>query len=140
MNKELSPPQAWQILQGNPDAVLLDVRSKMEYEYVGHPPGAVHVSLMEPPDWQVDAHFVARVREALAARAPEQGESAILRRPVLALCRSGKRSALAQELLLAAGFQEVSNISEGFEGDRDERSQRNHINGWRFHDLPWEQS
>lgn len=138
MHKELTPPQAWQVLQGDPAAVLLDVRSKMEYEYVGHPMGAKHVSLMEPPDWQVEQQFVARVNAALAAESAQHGEPS--QRPVLALCRSGKRSALAAELLLAAGFRTVSNIAEGFEGDRDEKGQRSHINGWRFHNLPWEQS
>ena len=138
IDSTLTPPQAWQILQDNPAAVLLDVRSRMEYEYVGHPLEALHVPLMGPPDWQVDPDFAVRVREALQQSAGVQ--EAVARRPILTLCRSGKRSALAQELLLAAGFHEVSNVEEGFEGDRDEQAHRNCINGWRFHNLPWEQS
>ncbi len=130
--RELTPPQAWQMLQANPDAVLLDVRSSMEYQYVGHPPGAVHVPLMEPPAWQADPDFAEQVRERLGVTAEN--------RPVLALCRSGKRSEAAARVLLASGFREVYNIVEGFEGDLDEYHHRNSHNGWRFHGLPWEQS
>ena len=130
--RELTPPQAWQLLQSRPDAILLDVRSSMEYQYVGHPPGAVHVPLMEPPAWQADPGFVERVREILGAGTEN--------RPLLALCRSGKRSEAAAMALLANGFTEVYNIIEGFEGDLDEQRHRNSHNGWRFHGLPWEQS
>ena len=65
---------------------------------------------------------------------------AVKNRPILMLCRSGKRSQLGGELLSSAGFTEVYNIIEGFEGDKDEHGHRNCINGWRFHGLPWEQS
>jgi len=129
--QELTPPQAWQLLQSRDDAILLDVRSSMEYQYVGHPTGAVHVPLMEPPAWQADPAFVARVQEHI-------GEDA-RQRPILALCRSGKRSEAAARALLASGFTEVYNIVEGFEGDLDEQRHRNSQNGWRFHSLPWEQ-
>jgi rhodanese-related sulfurtransferase len=56
------------------------------------------------------------------------------------LCRSGARSALAAEMLIKEGYTNVYNILDGFEGDKDESGHRNTINGWRFHDLPWEQS
>ena len=51
---------------------------------------------------------------------------------VLLLCRSGKRSALAAEVATKAGFRQVFNVLEGFEGDLDARQQRGHGNGWRF--------
>jgi len=130
--KELIPPQAWQLLQSNPQAVLLDVRSSMEYQYVGHPVGALHVPLMEPPLWQAVPNFVAQVREQLSGT--------VETRPILVLCRSGKRSEDAARALLASGFHEVYNIIEGFEGDLDEHHHRNNSNGWRFRGLPWEQS
>ena len=60
-------------------------------------------------------------------------------RRLLLLCRSGKRSALAQEVALKAGFRAVSNISEGFEGELDAQHQRGRTDGWRFHGLPWAQ-
>jgi len=58
---------------------------------------------------------------------------------VLAICRSGKRSHVAAEHLREQGFREGYNVVEGFEGDLDTRRHRSTINGWRFHNLPWEQ-
>jgi rhodanese-related sulfurtransferase len=60
-------------------------------------------------------------------------------RPVVLLCRSGKRTVDAGNALEAAGFHEVVNVLHGFEGDLDERFQRGRLNGWRFDGLPWEQ-
>lgn len=130
--------QAWEILQRDSSAVLLDVRSSMEYEYVGHPCGAVHIPLMEPPDWQPIEDFADRLHGCLADESDTKG--APQTRPILAICRSGQRSRLAMHLLRQAGFQAVSNVLEGFEGDCDSAKHRNAVNGWRFHKLPWEQS
>jgi hypothetical protein len=49
----------------------------------------------------------------------------------------GKRSALAAEAAAKAGFTQVFNVLEGFEGEIDERQQRGGSDGWRFHGLPW---
>jgi len=57
----------------------------------------------------------------------------------LLLCRSGKRSAAAAEAATKAGFSNVFNISEGFEGDLDEQERRGAFNGWRHAGLPWVQ-
>ncbi len=137
MIKELSPVQAWDVLQSRADALLLDVRSSMEYEYVGHVPGSVFVALKEPPDWQQDAEFTGRVRKAIKERWPDQIPEDLT---ILALCRSGARSMMAAEELSKNGFKQVYNVAEGFEGDKDEQQQRGKKNGWRFHGLPWEQS
>ncbi len=134
---EVTPPEAWELIQTNPDAILLDVRTSMEYEYVGHPLNAVNIPWMESPDWQVDGGFVKKVRELLAHRPSEQAPE---QTPLLAICRSGKRSEAAARCLIEDGFAEVYNVSEGFEGDRDGQKHRSCINGWRFHNLPWEQS
>ena len=61
-------------------------------------------------------------------------------RPVVLICRSGRRSVEAGEHLESEGFQNVINVRYGFEGDRDEHMHRNVINGWRVDGLPWEQS
>ncbi len=136
--KEISPQQAWEILEDEPQAVLLDVRTSMEYEYVGHPAKALHIPWMDAPDWSIDAEFVNKVREALMKRTgSEQGLESIA---VLAICRSGKRSQAAVEELASQGFNNLYNIENGFEGDLDNNNHRNTINGWRFVDLPWEQS
>jgi len=134
--QDISPAEAWQMLQQE-RAVLLDVRTTMEYQYVGHPVGAVHVPWKEPPDWEVDPQFVAKARAALAEKA---GDLPVEEIPVLTICRSGKRSLAAAEALARQGFREVYNIGEGFEGDLDEKSHRSTVNGWRVNNLPWEQT
>ena len=136
MIKTITPPEAWDKLQNQSDTVLLDVRTTMEFQYIGHPIDAIHVPLMEAPAWQTDEEFSAKVKQALeniSSTAPEDLN-------ILAMCRSGKRSEAAAELLTTAGFNSVINIIEGFEGDRDDDKHRCTINGWKFHGLPWEQS
>ena len=132
MVAEVTPEQAWQILQDNPETILLDVRSKVEFDYVGHPIGAVNVPLQEPPHWQTDPAFAETVIEQLGEASKDV--------TVLTLCRSGKRSMLAATLLEEKGYKQTVNIAEGFEGDPDENRHRGNLNGWRFHKLPWEQT
>jgi rhodanese-related sulfurtransferase len=134
--KTISPTQAYEKLQENPRAVLIDVRSSMEYLFVGHPVGAVHVPWIDEPDWKVNPHFVTQVRQVMLGgiSSHEEGNA-----PVLLICRSGKRSLEAGELLLNEGLVDVYNIEEGFEGELDDHHHRSTQGGWRFHNLPWEQ-
>lgn len=138
MIKEIHPKQAYKLLSDTPRAVLVDVRSSMEYDYVGHPVNSVHVPIKEPPGWETDADFVENLKEKL--KRDRQHGLQLENIPLLLLCRSGKRSELGAGLLIEAGFNNVFNIVEGFEGDRDENGHRNTLNGWRFHQLPWQQS
>ncbi len=129
--KNFLPREAHAYLQAHPDALFVDVRMEIEYLYVGHPPGVVHVPWYEYPDMQpYPAAFVAQVeREAGGDKS----------RPVVLLCRSGKRTVDAGQVLEAAGFADVSHVVHGFEGELDEQFQRGRINGWRAEGLPWEQ-
>jgi rhodanese-related sulfurtransferase len=129
--KELTPLESWAQLQARPDTLFVDVRMEIEYLYVGHPPGVVHVAWYEYPTMATDRpEFVRRVRR-------EAGEH--LDRPVLLICRSGRRTVDAAATLEAAGFTDVAHVRHGFEGDFDEHFQRGRRNGWRFDGLPWEQ-
>ena len=130
MIENLNPQQAWELLQQNTKAVLVDVRSKIEHAFVGHPPGAVHIPWKEAPDWQVNPKFVAEVERVV----PDKNA------PVLLLCRSGQRSLDAASALEAAGFSLLVNIVDGFEGPLDQHKHRGNLGGWRFSGLPWEQS
>ena len=136
--KEISPQAAWEILRTKPGAVLIDVRSSMEFDYVGHPLGAVNIPWKEAPAWHVNPNFAGMVREMLMSAQEINTETESL--PVLLICRSGRRSHEAAEELMRHGFRSVYNVAEGFEGDRDGENHRSTINGWRFHNLPWEQS
>jgi len=138
MIKEIRPKEAYEILKQQKNAVLIDVRSSMEYEFVGHPLNAVPIPVKEWPDWTTEPNFVKKVRSALGLHLSENDER--LDVPLFMLCRSGARSAFAAEMLINDGFTNVYNVFEGFEGDKDEHGHRNTMNGWRFHHLPWEQS
>lgn len=134
----LSPQEAYQKIQEDPRAVMIDVRSGMEYLFIGHPAGAVHVPWIDEPDWVVNPHFVKQVRQVMLGGVSHSEEHA-KDAPVLLICRSGKRSREAGEALISAGFTEVYNILEGFEGELDDHHHRSTLGGWRFHGLPWEQ-
>jgi rhodanese-related sulfurtransferase len=138
MIEELTPPQAWAMLNENKDAVLLDVRSRVEHDYVGHPPGAVLVPWKDPPYQAPDPEFVVKAVKALQQSRP--GRDPAMDLTVLTLCRSGMRSRAAAEALQKSGFKRVYNVTEGFEGARDEEKHRGNLDGWRFHKLPWEQT
>jgi rhodanese-related sulfurtransferase len=133
----LSPEEALKLLQDDPRSVLIDVRSNMEYLFVGHAVGAIHVSWIDEPDWKINPHFVTEVRRLLLGGVCE-GESheGV---PVVLICRSGQRSLEAGRLLVREGFTNVYNIAGGFEGPLDEHHHRSTVSGWRQSGLPWEQ-
>ena len=132
---EITPLEAAERCRENSDAVIIDVRTRVEHEYVGHPLGALHVPWKEFPDWQENSAFCDEVTAVLGSK-----QNPDFDRPLLLLCRSGARSLAAAKKLSAYGYTNVTNIAEGFEGDKDEHNHRGNINGWRFHKLPWEQS
>ena len=130
MIENLSPRQAWDLLQQNTGAVLVDVRTKIEHAFVGHPMGAIHIAWKEAPDWQLNPAFVAEVEK----RVPTN------KAPDLLLCRSGQRSLEAATALEQAGFERLINIVDGFEGPLDQQQHRGQLGGWRYEGLPWAQS
>lgn len=125
---DVDPVQAWQRVRDG-QAVLVDVRTAEELHWVGRVPGGLHVEWAQGRDLTRNPRFV----EELAALVPRE-------KPVLFLCRSGVRSVHAARAATEAGFQSAWNIREGFEGPPDEQARRGRIAGWRFHDLPWQQS
>jgi rhodanese-related sulfurtransferase len=129
--RHLDPVAAHALLKENPKAVLIDCRTEIEHMYVGHPIGAEHVAWQEGPDWDIDPLFADKVRRMVGGD---------LDRPVLLICRSGHRSVYAGEALEAAGFRDVTNVLEGFEGPLDDDYHRGTLGGWRRRGLPWQQS
>jgi rhodanese-related sulfurtransferase len=126
--EHLEPKQAYELLHKKPDAVFIDCRSEMEFLFVGHPSGAIHVAWNDGPNWDVNPDFVAHVKKATSVN-----------RPVILICRSGNRSLDAGRALEEAGFTQVYNVLHGFEGELDENHHRGTKTGWRFDGLPWEQ-
>lgn len=131
----VSPLEAWKIRQDDPRALLIDVRSSMEYLFVGHPSGALHIPWIDEPEWTVNPNFVTEIRK-LALGGLNESERDV---PILLICRSGNRSLEAGKVLIDAGMENVYNIDEGFEGKLDENHHRSTLGGWRYHNLPWEQ-
>jgi len=121
------PKLAWDLVQAG-EAVLVDVRTTEERKFVGHVPGSLHVAWASGTAMTRNPRFV---RELEAKTSKET--------KVLLLCRSGKRSDLAAEAAAKAGFTNVFNVLEGFEGDIDEQRHRGALGGWRAHSLPWVQ-
>ena len=134
--KSLSPTEAWEICQKNSRALLVDVRSSMEHLFVGHPVGAVHVPWIDEPEWVVNPHFVTDIRKLILGGVVGDDDSSV---PIVLICRSGKRSKEAGQLLIDSGIHNVYNIDEGFEGELDDEHHRSTQGGWRYHNLPWQQ-
>ena len=124
----VSPQEAWALFSTG-RALLVDVRSREELTFVGQVPGSLQVP------WATGTSLTRNPRFAreLEAKVGDKHQR------VLLLCRSGKRSALALDVARKAGFTQISNVREGFEGELDARQQRGHGDGWRFHGLPWTQ-
>ncbi|TAG32995.1 MAG: rhodanese-like domain-containing protein [Polaromonas sp.] len=124
---DISAPLACQWWQAG-EAVLMDVRTDAEREWVGFIPGAVPLAWKQWPGMALNAGFEAGLREAVPL-----GKKAVL------LCRSGVRSVAAAKFATNLGL-EAYNILEGFEGDPNQQGQRGKKGGWRFYGLPWRQT
>jgi sulfur dioxygenase len=123
---DVSPQVAYDWWQRG-DAVLVDVRTDAEREWVGFIPGAVPLAWKQWPGMAVNTDF----GEAIKAKVPP-GKKALM------LCRSGVRSIAAAKCATQSGV-EAYNVVEGFEGDPDENGQRGRRGGWRMRGLPWRQ-
>lgn len=124
---DVSAQLAWQWVQAG-EAVLVDVRTDAEREWVGFVPGAVALAWKQWPGMAMNPGFDEGVRSAAA-----DGKKLVM------LCRSGVRSIAAAKRATELGF-EAYNILEGFEGDPDGDAHRGRKGGWRFHGLPWRQN
>ncbi|AGA34778.1 Rhodanese-related sulfurtransferase [Thioalkalivibrio nitratireducens DSM 14787] len=134
--KRITPHEAFERLQSRPRDLLVDIRSTMEYLFVGHPVGAVHIPWIDEPDWVENPQFVAQVRKLLLGGVGDESEDAPA---IYLICRSGKRSLVAGQALITAGIENVYSVDEGFEGPLDAEHHRSTVSGWRFRGLPWEQ-
>ncbi|WP_310626180.1 rhodanese-like domain-containing protein [Limnohabitans sp.] len=108
-------------------AVLVDVRTDAEREWVGFVPGAMAVAWKQWPGMAMNPSF----DEAIATAA--NGKKLVL------LCRSGVRSVAAAKRATELGL-EAYNILEGFEGDTNDLGHRGATGGWRMRGLPWRQN
>ncbi|MCX5513588.1 sulfurtransferase [Kaistia algarum] len=132
--------EAFEALSSEPQSVLIDVRTKAEWGYVGIPDLSSIGKEILLVEWQsfpamaVNEDFA----EVLSAELTRRGigrETALF-----FLCRSGVRSLAAANAMAAEGFDRCFNVAGGFEGPLDEDRHRGNADGWKAAGLPWVQS
>ncbi len=138
----LTPTDAYKAVQKEPSIVLIDVRDPVEISFVGHP---------EPMDSNIPLRTVTKKFNPKSGKYKMKANAgfvadvdALMKRlglsksdPIIVSCRSGPRSAVAARLLHAAGYSNVWNQIEGFEGSIDKKTGARSKNGWRNAGLPW---
>ncbi|MBK1661017.1 rhodanese-like domain-containing protein [Paracraurococcus ruber] len=132
---DISPAETWEALKADPDAVLIDVRTDAEWNFVGLPDIAdlAKQPLLIPwqmyPSMEVNRAFAEHLRKAGLTEANS----------LYFICRSGARSLSAGMAAQAAGFPRAFNVADGFEGPVDAEGHRGSIAGWKASGLPWRQ-
>lgn len=137
---DLTPQESWDLLKADERAILLDVRTVEEWQSVGVPDlsevGGNDRAFYIP--WLTAAgqnqNFLQDVVSQLELSAEDD-------RPIVILCRSGRRSISAAEALTAAGFSRAYNILFGFEGELNPATGQQ-VGGWSVAQLPtksWEE-
>ena len=133
---DVSVEDAWARLRDDSAALMIDVRTRAEWSYVGLPNLAQTGKKLALVEWQhfpggeANPSFVDDVK-ALGA-SPDA--------PLFFICRSGARSRAEAIALTATGYTQCFNVTGGFEGDQDENGHRSTVGGWKAAGLPWEQS
>jgi rhodanese-related sulfurtransferase len=135
MVENVAPTQAWEALRDDADAQLVDVRTDVEWAFVGVPDlnaagkQAVLIPWQVYPTMQRNPGFEQNLREAGLTPGHR----------LYFICRSGARSMAAAEAAKAAGFPNVFNVADGFEGPLDPEGHRGSLGGWKAEGLPWRQ-
>lgn len=125
----LTPTEASEVLALLPDAKLVDVRTRAEWDWVGKVPGSIQIEWNTYPGGQPNPDFMTELKHQVNVNAL-----------TLFICRSGARSSAAAKVATETGYKNSYNVLEGFQGDKDENGHRDSVNGWRKAGLPWTQS
>ena len=128
------------------DTLFLDVRTPSELNYLGVTSvmdANVPTDTMDGSKWddkknryarKHNKNFVADVDARLKAKRLTKDDTVIL------MCRSGKRSAKAVNVLAKAGYTKVYTVVDGYEGDKVKKGKnkgKRMKNGWKNAGLPW---
>ncbi|MDH4233217.1 MAG: rhodanese-like domain-containing protein [Nitrospirota bacterium] len=126
----LTPVQAYDAVVNN-GAYILDVRTDAEFIWVGHPNviNVLNISYkIENKDTLItNPSFISDIDEIFGA---------VKDTHIITMCRSGQRSVEAALALEAAGYTNVSNMVDGFEGGKKDQYGYRTINGWKNSGLP----
>ena len=126
---DVTPDEAFRAWTAG-DAVLVDIRTQAEREWVGFVPDAPVVAWKQWPGMVMNPDFDAQILALVNASSGK---------PVVMLCRSGIRSIASAKRATELGLT-AYNILEGFEGDPDAVAHRSSRGGWRYRGLPWRQN
>ena len=125
--KEVSPQEAHDQMQNDPEYIYLDVRSTPEFE-AGHPAGAKNIPLLHlGPGGMTPNEDLTKVVEA---NLPKDAK-------IVVGCKTGGRSARACEIMAQMGYTNVANVRAGFVGAMDNFG-RVVEPGWSMLNLPVE--
>lgn len=131
--------RVWEQLHADPAALLIDVRTRAEWTFVGLPDlssigkRVVTVEWQTFPENSVDPAFTQRLMAALS------GLGANAETQMYFICRSGGRSRMAAEAMAGLGYQSCHNVADGFEGPLDSERHRGRAGGWKAAGLAWTQ-
>lgn len=138
-----TPGQALEMyLKDKANTVILDVRTRAEYMFVGHPTMAIHLPIMFMTPYLGEKGWQLETNSAFVENLKEKANPATT--TIIFMCRSGGRSAMALKEAVTAGFssEKCYNMLGGFEGDKIKfelssfKGQRK-LGGWRNEGLPW---
>ena len=135
MVENVAPTQTWEALQSDDNAQLVDVRTDVEWNFVGVPEltasgkQAILIPWQMYPTMQRNDSFEDHLKQA--GLTPDH--------KVYFICRTGGRSMAAAQAAQAAGFAQVFNVADGFEGPPDALGHRGATAGWKAEGLPWRQ-
>jgi rhodanese-related sulfurtransferase len=132
---DISGREAWRMLADDPEAVLVDVRSKAEWSFVGVSDLSDLGKAMAFVEWQSFPGMVSN--DGFAEELRESGVSSD--RTVIFICRSGQRSMYAAVAMTKRGYERCFNLAGGFEGPLDDEGHRGRRDGWKAAGLPWKQ-
>jgi rhodanese-related sulfurtransferase len=122
---ELTPNEAFDVLQQDAATVLVDVRSQAELDLVGRIPNASHIEWAFYPGMVANTEFASQLQTRIDKN-----------KTIVFMCRTGGRSHHAAVVAQQLGYK-AYNMLEGFEGEVNAEKQRTLINGWKHAGLPW---
>lgn len=131
--------EVWARLEKDSGSVLIDVRTRAEWAFVGLPDleriskRVLTVEWQTSPESRIDAAFPDRLKKVLDAAGTDQDTELFF------ICRSGGRSRLAAEAMANAGYRRCRNVADGFEGPLDANRHRGRVAGWKAAGLAWVQ-
>jgi len=117
------------------NSYLIDVRTKPEWEFIGVPDlssinkKTIFISWHVYPEMKINSLFENQLIKLNIKKTDK----------LFLICRSGSRSFQAAKFLSSFGYHHCFNITDGFEGEKNNLNQRSTINGWKYNNLPWKQ-